>query len=136
MLVFSFSITFASFLIFVRTMFEHLFFIYLNCFLRIIFVRIIIFYYFIIPCPCRIRILFFLIFRIPPCRISVTVSVSVFVLPRRALLAEERIYYIFQFKDNLEFIYSHVGELLYFEGLLGKGSNIQSTSKKRIESGL
>ena len=32
MLVFSFSITYASLWIFVRRMFEHLFFIYLNCF--------------------------------------------------------------------------------------------------------
>ena len=104
MLVFSFSITFASFLIFVRTLFEHLFFIYLNCFLRIIFVKIIIFYYFIIPCPCHIRVLFFLICRIPPCRIPV--AVFVYVLPKRALLAEERFYYLFQFKDNLELIYS------------------------------
>ena len=43
MLVFSFSITYVCVLIFVKTMFEHLFFIYLNCFLRIIFVRIVIF---------------------------------------------------------------------------------------------
>ena len=44
MLVFSFSITYVCFLIFVKQcLFEHLFFIYLNCFLRTIFVRIIIF---------------------------------------------------------------------------------------------
>ena len=35
-------------------MFEHLFFIYLNCFLRII-----IFYYFFMPCPCYIHVLVF-----------------------------------------------------------------------------
>ena len=40
-------------------MFEHLFFIYLNCFLRIIFVRIIIFYYFIMSCPCGIHVIVF-----------------------------------------------------------------------------
>ena len=43
MLVFSFSITYVSLLIFVKTMIDHLFFIYQNFFLRIIFVRIIIF---------------------------------------------------------------------------------------------
>ena len=43
MLVFNFSITYVCVLIFVKTMFEHLLFIYLNCFLRTIFVRIIIF---------------------------------------------------------------------------------------------
>ena len=63
-------------------------------------------------------------------------AVSVYVLRKRALLVEERFYYLFQFKENLELIFSHVGQLLYFEGLLGKGSNIQSTSKKRTESGL
>ena len=40
-------------------MFEHLFFIYLNYFLRTIFVRIIILIYLIMSCPYRIRILVF-----------------------------------------------------------------------------
>ena len=59
---------------FVRIMFEHLFFIYLNCILRIIFVSIIIFlfFYYVVslsyPCPS------FLEFVVSPsCRIPVAV---------------------------------------------------------------
>ena len=56
-------------------MFEHLFFIYQNCFLTIIFVKIIIFYYFIMSYPYRIHVLVF--FNLP-CRIPLSVS----LLPR------------------------------------------------------
>ena len=53
MLLFSFSITYASFRIFVRTMFEHLFFIYLNCFLRII---IFLLFYYVMSLLCHILV--------------------------------------------------------------------------------
>ena len=58
-------------------MFEHVFFIYLNCFLRIIFVRMIIFLLFYLY---RIRVLVFWNLPCPhvlPCRILVVVVVSV-----------------------------------------------------------
>ena len=80
MLVFNFSITYVCVLIFVKTMFEHLLFIYLNCFLRTIFVRIIIFILSYYTVSCHIRILIFLNLpcpHIPSCHILVAISVSV-----------------------------------------------------------
>ena len=66
-------------------MFEHLFFIYLNCFLRIVFVRIIIFllFYFSVslPYPCPSFLKFFVSHR-DISQMAVAVAVSVSMIPR------------------------------------------------------
>ena len=70
-------------------MFEHLFFIYLNCFLRII---IFLLFYYVVslsyPCPSFLEFVVSPCPRVPPCRIPVAVSVS--MLPRPLLPATEK----------------------------------------------